>query len=46
MGYSPRGRRESDMTEATEQRGLFLSIMKVVGTLPIFAPSSPSEMEF
>ena len=37
---------ESDMTEATKQQSLFLSIMKVVGTLPIFAPSSPSEMEF
>ena len=46
MSYSPRGRRESDMTEATKQQSLFLSIMKVVGTLPIFAPSSPSEMEF
>ena len=27
-------------------QGLFLSIMKLVGTRPIFAPSSPSEMEF
>ena len=46
MGYSPWGHKESDMAEATEQQGLFLSIMKVVGTRPIFAPSSPSEMEF